>query len=314
MQQPQSPHDSTRRAAAAALLGFLDQARRGTTMEERPSSQTARNVAVWRALHLLRDPEPKIFEDVFARGLAGYDSDSAMLSWVEKNPRASDRNTPFSFALRHRYTEDQLRRAIAMGVDQYVILGAGLDSFAYRHPDLVGKVDVFEVDHPASQQWKRNRVARLGLPVPDRLHYVPVDFERQTLTDELIKAGLERLRPAFFSCLGVTQYLTPKANLDLFAQVGRLTITNTLAVEFIAPPEMLASEDGAIVNAIAEGTAAMGEPWLSYFSFDEMEAVLRGCGFTTLERFGAVEAVTRYALRRSTPIPGYFRMITATSS
>src|ERR1700760_2762545 len=104
-------------------------------MEERPPSQTARNVAVWRALHLARDPEPKIFEDAFARGLAGFDTDEDMLSWVASNPRASNRNTPFSFALRHRYTEDRLRMAISKGANQYVILGAGLDSFAFRHPE-----------------------------------------------------------------------------------------------------------------------------------------------------------------------------------
>src|SRR5690242_16948938 len=109
----------------------------------RPPSQTARNVAVWRALHLLRDPEPKLLRDVFARGLAGFDSDAEMLAWVDSNPRAANRNTPLSFALRHRHAEDRLRLAIAQGTSQYVILGAGLDSFAYRHPDIAASIDVF---------------------------------------------------------------------------------------------------------------------------------------------------------------------------
>jgi methyltransferase (TIGR00027 family) len=283
-------------------------------MEERPPSQTARNVAVWRALHLVRDPEPKIFEDTFARGLAGFDTDEDMLSWVASNPRAANRNTPFSFALRHRYTEDRLRMAMSRGANQYVILGAGLDSFAFRHPETVDGIDVYEIDHPTSQRWKRNRIAQLGLIVPNRLHYVPIDFERQTLTEGLMGAGLNPSRPTFFSCLGVTQYLTPKANLDLLDQVGRLSIDNTITLEFIAPPEALSPEDAAVIRGIAEGTAAVGEPWLSFFGFDEMEAVLRQCGFGNIERFGAAEAASEYALAQPPPhIPGYFRMITATS-
>lgn len=233
-------------------------------MEERPPSQTARNVAVWRALHLAHDPEPKIFEDTFARGLAGFDTDDDMFRWAAGNPRAANRNTPFSFALRHRYTEDRLRLAISRGTNQYVILGAGLDSFAFRHPEIVSKIDVYEIDHPASQRWKRNRVAYLGLTVPDRLHYVPIDFEHQTLTEGLTEAGLDPSRPTFFSCLGVTQYLTLKANLDLFDQVGRLSVYNTITLEFIAPPETLAPEDAAAIKGIAQGTAAVGEPWLSF--------------------------------------------------
>ncbi len=283
-------------------------------MPERPPSQTARNVAVWRALHLLRDPEPKIFRDTFARGLAGFDTDEDMLGWVSDNPRAANRNTPFSFALRHRYTEDRLHSAIEEGTSQYVILGAGLDSFALRHPEIVRDIDVYEVDHPASQRWKRNRIEQLRLTVPGRLTYVPIDFERKTLTEGLIEAGLDTSRATFFSCLGVTQYLMPEANLDLFCQVGRLSVKNALAIEFIAPPETLPPEDGAVIKRIAEGTAAVGEPWLSFFSFDDMEAALVRCGFQDIERFGAREAAARYELSQSWHIPGYFRMVTAAAS
>lgn len=283
-------------------------------MDQRPPSQTARNVAVWRALHLINDADPKIFADMFARGLAGFDSDDDMLTWVAGNPRASNRNTPFSFALRHRYTEDQLRQALKRGVKQYVILGAGLDSFALRHPEVVNMIDVYEIDHPASQQWKRDRIAQLGLTVPDRLHYVPIDFEKQTLTEGLIEAGLNRSRPTFFACLGVTQYLTPEANRHLLRQVGRMTDNSSLTIEFIAPPEELSDDDAAVVRAIADGTKAVGEPWFSYFSFDEMEALLRRFGFTTIERFGATDAATKYRLGEPPRhIPGYFRMITAST-
>lgn len=282
-------------------------------MRERPPSRTARNVAVWRALHLLRDPEPKIFRDTFARALAGFDSDEEMFRWVADNPRAANRNTPFSFALRHRYTEDRLRSAIAGGASQYVILGAGLDSFALRHPEIVEQVDVYEVDHPASQRWKRNRIEQLGLTVPNRLIYVPIDFERTTLTEGLIEAGLDSLRPTFFSCLGVTQYLTPEANLNLFGQVARLTVRNMLVLEFIAPPTTLSDEDAAVIKSIAEGTATVGEPWLSFFGFDDMERALRQCGFQYFERFGAAEACSQYMLAQPPHLPAYFRMITATA-
>ncbi len=280
-------------------------------MKARPPSRTARNVAVWRALHLLRDPEPKVFRDTFARALAGFDSDEEMFEWVAGDPRASNRDTPFSFALRHRYAEDQLSAAIGRGVDQYVILGAGLDSFAQRNPATVAAIRVFEVDHPGSQQWKRDRIDALGLPVPEGLHYVPVDFEHQILTEELARAGLDPSRPTFFSCLGVTQYLTPEANADLLGQVARLTVQSTLVLEFIAPPATLAPDDAAVVKSISDGTAAMGEPWLSYFSFDDMEAALGQAGFGSVERFEASEALARYSTGHAPHIPGYFRMITA---
>lgn len=179
---------------------------------------------------------------------------------------------------------------------------------------MVNEIDVYEVDHPASQRWKRNRVAHLGLIVPDRLHYVPIDFERQTLTRGLMEARLDPSRRTFFSCLGVTQYLTPEANLDLLDQVSQLSVENTITLEFIAPPETLFPEDAAVIRGVAEGTAAVGEPWLSFFSFDDMEAVLRQYGFGSIERFGAAEATTEYGLAQPPRhVPGYFRMITATS-
>src|SRR5262249_10394666 len=166
-----------------------------------------------RAAHYLLDAEPKILSDTFARAFAGFSSDQEFLAGLDAVPSANLAWLRTSFALRNRLAEDELADAVKGGVAQYVILGAGLDSFAYRRPDLMQSLTVYEVDHPASQAWKRERVAALGIEVPSTLHYVPIDFEDATLIEGLASAGLDRRAPVFFSWLGVTQYLTREAGL-----------------------------------------------------------------------------------------------------
>lgn len=149
-----------------------------------------------RAAHLILDDEPRVLADTFARALAGYDTDAGMLAAI--NPaRLADPPVRFYFAFRNRYAEDVLIEAMSRGVSQYVILGAGLDSFAYRRPDLLESLDVFEVDHPASQAWKRARVAALGIMAPAHLHYLSIDFERQTLGEGLAQSKVDLTRPLF---------------------------------------------------------------------------------------------------------------------
>ncbi len=169
-------------------------------MEMRKPSRTAINSAIWRAMHALLDEEPKILVDPYARAFAGFTSDEELINANDKHPMARVPWMRTQFPLRNRYTEEKLVAAMEEGVTQYVILGAGLDSFAYRRSDLMHRLDVHEIDHPASQAWKRARVAELAMEVPEKLHYLPVDFEHETLADGLRRSYLRRNEKAFSQC------------------------------------------------------------------------------------------------------------------
>ncbi len=180
-------------------------------MEEGGPSRTAIVTAMLRGAHYLLDGEPKILDDSLARSFAGFSSDEELLKELDALAFPDFPRMRTLFALRNRYAEDELARAIEHGTSQYIILGAGLDSFAYRRSDLVQTLDVYEVDHPASQAWKRARVEELGIKIPARLHYVPINFERETLTEGLAAGGINFNAAIFFSWLGVTQYLSSAA-------------------------------------------------------------------------------------------------------
>jgi methyltransferase (TIGR00027 family) len=269
---------------------------------------------VHRAAHLLLDEDPKILVDPFARAFAGYASDAEMLQALASLEMIAFPRMRAVFTLRSRYAEDELAGAIIRGIDQYIILGAGLDSFAYRRPDLVASLDVFEVDHPASQAWKQARVAELGIAAPTHLHHVSIDFERQTLADGLADSIVDLSKPVFLSLLGVTQYLTTDATLRTLRDVVTTTAPGSeLVFQFVMPPATLAGDEAALVTAFAERNGAAGEPWLSYFEPAEMERNLLVAGFSRVVHFGAAEATERYLRGRSDGLcmPAYFHMIKA---
>jgi methyltransferase (TIGR00027 family) len=285
-------------------------------MAIRGPSRTAINTAVWRAVHTLLDDEPKLLADPFAGRLAGHASDEEVLQASAAHPLAHIPWLRTQFALRNRLAEEELGNAVGQNIRQYVILGAGLDSFAYRQPSLMKILDVYEVDHPGSQEWKRARIAELGLDVPSRLHYAPVDFEHQTLTEGLIAAGVDRSQRAFFSWLGVTQYLTAEAVSRTLREIAELFAEGSiLVVEFIAPAATLHPQEADLVVALAAGAARVGEPWLSYFTAEDMERLLRAAGFSSVVKFGPEQAFDRYLRGRTdgSRLPGYFRMIKATT-
>jgi methyltransferase (TIGR00027 family) len=216
--------------------------------------------------------------------------------------------------LRNRYAEDELARAFRKGVSQYIILGAGLDSFAYRRPEFMRTLDVFEVDHPASQAWKRRRVAELGIPIPATLHYVAVDFETATLTDGLASGGVNLAVPAFFSWLGVTQYLTPETVLGTLREIATIGAPGSyVVVQFMPPAATLSDDEAGLLTALATGAAKVGEPWLSFFKPRELEDHLRKMGFRDITHFGPREAWATYLGDRKDGMraPEYFRMIKA---
>jgi methyltransferase (TIGR00027 family) len=283
-------------------------------MEQRAPSRTAIGTAMHRAAHLLLDEDPKILVDPFARAFAGYASDADMLQAIASEEMIEFPRMRAVFTLRSRYTEDELARAIIRGIDQYIILGAGLDSFAYRRPDLVEALDVFEVDHPASQAWKRARIAELGIAAPTHLHHVSIDFERQTLGEGLAESIVDLGKPVFLSLLGVTQYLTPDATLRMLRDVAATTASGSeLVFQFVVPPATLAGDEAALVTAFAERNGSRGEPWLSYFEPAEIERHLLAAGFSGVVHFGPEEATQRYLRGRGDGLcmPAYFHMIKA---
>ena len=283
-------------------------------METRKPSQTMIRTALWRAVHKLRDQDPKILDDPFAGLLAGFDTDQAILEAHDASDVARIPGIRTPFVVRNRYAEDELTKAVTNGISQYVILGAGLDSFAYRRPDLVQSLLVYEVDHPASQAWKQQRLTQLALATPPGLNHVPVDFETQTLSSELKRAGFRPNAPAFFSWLGTTQYLTREAVLSTIGEIAALTEPGSeVVVQFIAPPSTIPEGDAAIANLLAERSAQGGEPWLSYFTPTDMEEIFRQVGCKGLEHFGAAEATARYLQGRTdgSRVAAYFGMVKA---
>jgi methyltransferase (TIGR00027 family) len=284
-------------------------------MEMRRPSQTMIWTAIWRAVHRLRDDDPKILDDPFAGFLAGFDSDEAVLAAHDASDGARIPGLRTPFVVRNRYAEDELAEAIKKGIDQYVILGAGLDSFAYRRPDLMRSLVVYELDHPASQEWKQQRLTTLGLATPPGLRHVPVDFQTQALPAELKREGFRPDAPAFFSWLGTTQYLTREAVLDTISEITALAARESeIVVQFIAPPSTIPEGDAAIANVLGEGSARAGEPWLSYFTPTDMEKIFRQAGCKGLEHFGAAEATSRYLQGRTdgSRVATYFGMVKAT--
>jgi methyltransferase (TIGR00027 family) len=283
-------------------------------MELKGPSRTAIGTAVHRAAHLLLDDDPKILVDRFARAFAGYSSDAEMLQAVASEQMIAFPRMRAVFTVRSRYAEDELTGAVTHGIDQYIILGAGLDSFAYRRPDLMASTRVFEIDHPATQAWKRERVATLGLAAPAQLHHVSIDFERQTFREGLAESMVDLGKPVFLTLLGVTQYLTTDATVRMLHDLATITAAGSeLVVQFVVPATTLAGDEAALITAFAERNGAAGEPWLGYFEPAEMVHHLLDAGFCNVEHFGPKEATERYLRGRGDGLclPAYFHMIKA---
>jgi methyltransferase (TIGR00027 family) len=210
----------------------------------------------------------------------------------------SSHNRAFT-VLRSRYTEDALRDAIRQGITQYVILGAGLDSFAYRQPPQAQGLNIFEVDHPATQAWKRSRMRELQIAIPSNLTFVPVDFERQTLAEELRKSGHQSTVPTFISWLGVTMYLTEEAIFETLRYVASLAPGSEIVFQYVLPDSLLNDESRSLVATLKAATAARGEPFISAFAPDALAAQVKALGFQHMWDLGPQEANARYFTGRT---------------
>ncbi len=245
-----------------------------------------------RATHHRYD-RPRILDDPLAIRLI----ESTEPARVADDP--GRRRLRASIALRTRYAEDCLAEAVSDGTRQYVILGAGLDSFAYRNPFASAGLRVFEVDHPETQAWKRSRLGEARIAIPASVVFVPIDFERQRPRDALVAGGLDPGARAFVSWLGVTVYLTRDAIRRTLASLAALAPGSEAVFSYVTPSSSLDGPARARRAALAARTAAVAEPWLTSFEPDELARELRELGFVPVEDLGPEDAFGRYFQGRS---------------
>ncbi|MGW4094536.1 class I SAM-dependent methyltransferase [Nocardia sp. NPDC004750] len=258
-------------------------------MSEEPDS-TAVRTALWRGLHTLVDDPPHVLDDSIGVEIAGVDE-----TWrtrPDMDP-ARTRANRASIVARARAAEDTV---IASGAGQYVVLGAGLDTFAQRHKGLVR---VFEIDAPATQAWKRARLVQLGLLDSTRLHLVPVDFEAgESWLDKAVETGLDPAVPTVVSMLGVTMYLTLEAISTTLRQAVSLAAGSIMVFSYSRPIEMAPPEVRSILEGAAKGAAASGHPWLSLLTPDQAAGLARHEGFADVEVVTSTELHERYFAHR----------------
>jgi|APSaa5957512622_1039677.scaffolds.fasta_scaffold06387_5 methyltransferase (TIGR00027 family) len=278
-------------ARAAAGSPVSDGAGSSSPMAEGRPSRTALGAAKRRAVHQLID-FPRVFHDPLALKIICENAEKK--TWVDLCQLQKKSSLRAFIALRSRYAEDELYRAIQRGVRQYVILGAGLDTFGYRNPYPVSRLRVFEVDHPVMQAWKRVRLGEAGIAIPDSLAFAPVDFEQQTLADALNRAGFKADEPAFFSMLGVVMYLTKTAVMETFKFVASLPSGTEIVFDYGILSSMLTERQRSAREYLARRVAAIGEPFITYFDPASLGLELRGMGFTQVEDFGPEAAKERY--------------------
>jgi methyltransferase (TIGR00027 family) len=264
-------------------------------MTHEPDNTSVR-VALWRALHIQVDPPPHVFEDEVGLALVAPDA-----GWRDR-PDMSPFTRPFraSILARARFIEDLVTDQAARGVRQYVLLGAGLDTFAQRRPELASRLLVFEVDRPGPQEWKRRRLVELGFGLPSFLRFVPVDFEAgDAWWDRLAASGFDAARPAVVASTGVSMYLTKDATAATLQRVAALAPGTTLAMSFMLPIELVDPEVRPGMERAAAGARAAGTPFLSFFTPSELVALGRQAGFRDVQHVSAAALAERYFAGRT---------------
>jgi len=268
-------------------------------MTDRDPSRTALGTAYMRAAHQLMDGEPRILEDPVAVPLLG----PVALRRINDAP---DRyRTPEALALRahvvlrSRFAEDRLASAMPRRIGQYVILGAGFDTFALRQPAWAMSLKIVEVDHAATQGEKRSRIAAAGLVMPGNVDFVDIDFEGESMRDGLARCGLSMNVPTFFSWLGVMMYLKEDAIDAVLRSIAAFPEGSEIVLTFRQAPEQGAGSP----SLLADRVASLGEPFVSFFEPHELEAKLGGAGFSKVEFLSPAEAEERYFRQRPKDLP-----------
>jgi methyltransferase (TIGR00027 family) len=261
------------------------------------ADSTAVRVALWRALHVQVDPPPHVLEDEIGLKLAAPDE-----GWRGRPDMAPHFTKLFraSIVARARFIEDLVVEQAGQGVGQHVILGAGLDTFAQRRPEIASRLKVFEIDRPGPQAWKRQRLIELGFGVPEWLRLVPVDFEAGgSWREQLAASGFDASRPAVVTSTGVTMYLTREANVATLREVASLAPGSTLATTFLVPRELADPEVRPGLEASEKGARAGGTPFISFFTPEEMLALAREAGFRDAQHVSGAMLAERYFAGRT---------------
>jgi methyltransferase (TIGR00027 family) len=261
-------------------------------MQTGRASRTALGVAARRAAHQLLD-HPQVLADPIAMPILGrgFEIDHKR----QQHPAA--RVFRAFLAARSRYVEDNLATAVAAGVTQYVVLGAGLDTFAYRSP--FPHIRVFEVDFPATQEWKRSLLKDAGIPEPANLTFVPLDFEHKTLSAGLAEAGFDTSQPAFFGWLGVVPYLTLPAFRSTIDAIASLPAGSGVSFDYALSDEELSPARQHARQVLADRVALAGEPFRLFFRSDRLENELKSAGFQRIEQSDSLELNQLYFSNRT---------------
>ncbi len=257
---------------------------------------TAVRVALWRALHVEVDAPPHVLDDRIGLQLAAPDPD-----WRQR-PDMNEYATPgvrASIVARARFIEDLVADEADRGVGQYVLLGAGLDSFSQRRPEIASRIRVFEVDQPGPQAWKRQRLVELGFGIPEWLRFVPVNFETDSWWDGLLANGFDANEPAVVASLGVSMYLSRTATVATLRQTAALALGSTLAMTFLLPVELVEPVEQPMHRATDAAARGSGTPFISYYAPEEILAMARDAGFATVRHVTAGDHARRYFADRT---------------
>jgi methyltransferase (TIGR00027 family) len=235
---------------------------------------TAVRTALWRALHVQADDAPYILEDTI-----GLQMIAPAEGWQEQPDMLYTKRLRASIVARARFIEDLVMTQVEKGVHQYIILGAGLDSFAQRHPEMHSRLQIFEIDRTDMVNWKKQRLEDLGLGIPEYLNFVPVDFEMESWSDKLRLSGFDPSLPAVIACTGVSIYLTKEAIVTTLEQIAKMAPGSTLAMTFYLPIHLLDEEDQFIQVIGEKGAREAGTPFISFITPQEVSILAISAGF-----------------------------------
>lgn len=258
------------------------------------ASATAQGAALHRAAHQLLD-HPSIFSDPLALRIIGREAEMALRGGESRHILPGAAGLRAFLAIRSRFTEDCLAEAMVRGIGQYVLLGAGLDTFAYRSAFDPARLRIFEVDHPATQEWKRGRLRDAGIGVPGSVLFAPVDFERETVADGLARAGLDFAAPTFFAWLGVVPYLTREAVMVTLRFVAEQTgVFSEIVFDYPEPADAMSPVQRRAMQILGARTSAVGEPFRTAFKPHEIRDALFALGFSRIVDMDATALNARY--------------------
>jgi methyltransferase (TIGR00027 family) len=262
------------------------------------TSRTALVAAAHRAAHQILE-QGRIFSDPLALRILGENAETVARE-AEEQP--SRRRMRIFIAIRTLFAEDALGAAVERGASQLVVLGAGLDTLAYR-TTLRDRLNIFEVDHPATQAWKLQRLEEAAIPIPSSLTFAPIDFERQSLAEGLDAAGFDRSQQTFFTWLGVVPYLTQESIWSTLGFIASLPNGAHVVFDYSNPPESLSAEARVSHETRSTLVAELGEAWLSFFEEGELRTKLRAIGFSEIEDLAPLQIAARYFPNRATTLP-----------